>query len=98
MYKKILQILSLSLLLVSFLNASGSKPEDEVDHLALATLMIYDARYDKAEEELALVDTKSAKYDKANYFTVVGVLNSKQTQTKKAIEAYQQAIKATKTK
>ena len=98
MFKKIVQILLLSLLLGVSLNANESSDIDTVDHVALATLMIYDARYKKAEEELALVNKKSPTFDASNYYTVVGVLKSKQIQTKEAIEAYIKAIDATKTK
>lgn len=94
--KTILQILSIVLILNASLLAKVE--EDMVDHLALASLMIYDARYKKAQEELALVDKKSSKYDAADYFTVVGVLNAKQNKTKEAILAYKKAIEATKTK
>jgi len=96
MYQKILPILLISLLLNSILYAKDSI--DEVDHLALATLMIYDANYEKAKEELSLVDKKSDKYDAAKYFTVLGVLNSKEKKTQAAIDAYIKAIEATKTK
>lgn len=72
--------------------------EDMVNHLSLATLMIYDARYDKAQEELSLVDKKSNRFDASDYFSVVGVLNSKLGNTKESIKAYKKAIEATKTK
>jgi tetratricopeptide (TPR) repeat protein len=94
--KRILQILLISLLLNGMLNAKESV--DEVNHLALATLMIYDANYEKAKEELSLVDKNSDKYDAAKYFTVLGVLNSKEGKTQAAIKAYRNAIEATKTK
>jgi len=93
--KKLLQLVSIVLLLNVSLYA---KDEDMVDHIALATLMIYDARYKKAHEELALVDKKSESYDEANFYTVTGVLNSKEGKTKEAIVAYKKAIEATKTK
>lgn len=93
--KRILQIL----FIVFIFNASLlAKNEDMVDHISLASLMIYDAKYKKAHEELKLVDKKSSQYDKANYYTVLGVLNSKEGKTKEAISAYKRAIKATKNK
>jgi len=98
MYKKIFRILAITLLINMSLTAQKTTNEDFVDHLALATLMIYDAKYDKAQEELNLVNKSSKKFDEANYYTVVGVLNSKQSKTEKAIDAYKKAIQATKTK
>ncbi len=70
----------------------------EVDHLALATLMIYDGRLDKAEAELAHVDTASEAFDAARYYTVSGVLASKKEAYETAIENYLLAIDATKAK
>ena len=98
MIKNILQILAISLLLNLSLIAKESNTEDLVDHTALATLMIYDARFDKAKEELALVDTTSPQFDGAKYYTVLGVFNSKLRNTKEAINAYEKAIAATKIK
>ena len=94
--KNILKTLSLLVLLST--SSYAKTTDDSINHIALATLMIYDAKYKKAYEELALVDKKSATYDEANYFTVLGVLNAKQSKTKKAIVAYKRAIQATKTK
>lgn len=96
MYKKILPIIATVILLHTSLVAKDTS--DEVDHIALATLMIYDANYKKAEEELSLVDTKANNYDAANHYTVQGVLNSKLGKTEEAITAYKKAIGATKTK
>lgn len=97
MYKKILPIIAIFALLHSSVYAQTSQSE-EVDHLGLATLMIYDAEYEKAHNELALVDKNAPEFDAANYYTVVGVLHSKQNKTQEAITAYKNAIEATKTK
>jgi tetratricopeptide (TPR) repeat protein len=98
MTKKLVSILYIFLFLNCALFANESKNKDMVDHLSLATLMIYDAKYDKAQEELDLVDKKSSKYDASNYYSVVGVLNSKLNKTLEAIDAYKKAIQATKVK
>jgi len=96
MFKKRVPTLLLTIFLSSSLFAGESA--QEVDHVALATLMIYDANYEKALDELALVDMKSPHFDAADYYTTLGVLHSKQNKTKEAIEAYKKAINATKTK
>lgn len=89
-----------TLLLTLFLGSSlfASEPSQEIDHVALATLMIYDANYEKAHQELLLVDMKSPAFDAADYYTTLGVLHSKEKKTKEAIVAYKKAIEATKTK
>ncbi|MEA1893164.1 MAG: hypothetical protein U9N33_10710 [Campylobacterota bacterium] len=98
MIKKIFHIVTLLVILNISIGAKESSSEDMVDHLALATLMIYDAKYDKAKEELSKVDKGSKKFDEADYYTVVGVLNSKELNAKEAITAYKKAIEATKVK
>lgn len=96
MFKKRVSTLLLALLLSSSLYAIDES--QEIDHVALATLMIYDANYEKAHQELSLVDMKSPNFDAADYYTTLGVLNSKENKTKEAIEAYKKAVNATKTK
>ncbi|MFT5661374.1 MAG: tetratricopeptide (TPR) repeat protein [Sulfurimonas sp.] len=98
MLKKIVLMLSLFLLLDFSLFAKESKNEIKVNHLSLSSLMIYDARYDKAQEELDLVDKKSDMFDASNYYSVAGVLYSKMGKTKESIKAYEKAIEATKVK
>lgn len=97
MFIKILQSLFLTLLLSSQVIA---KKDDtaSVDHVTLATLMIYDGKYKVAHEELDAVDRNSSTFDAAKYYTVLGVLYSKEGKTKDAIAAYKKAIEATKAK
>lgn len=93
--KKLLYILSILLSLNISLNA---KADNEINHLALATLMIYDAKYDKANEELNLVDKKSPKFDASKFYTISGVMYSKQNKSNKAILNFHKAVEATKVK
>ncbi len=93
---RILAILSLTLFFVTTINAKDDK--ESIDHLSLATLMIYDAKYEKAQEELDLVNKKDKAFDAAKFYTVTGVLHSKKGDSKQAISAYKKAIEATKIK
>jgi tetratricopeptide (TPR) repeat protein len=94
--KKIFSILNLLLLLNTSL---FSNPKNfNVDHIALATLMIYDGKYDIARDELKLVDPKSPSYDAAKFFTVLGVIDSKEQKYGDAIQNFKSAIEATKNK
>ena len=63
--RKLLYILTIFLSLHISLEAKSSKTD--VNHLALATLMIYDAKYDKALEELNQVNKKSDKLSSLNF-------------------------------
>ncbi len=75
--------------------ASDAKTSMKVDHLAIATLMIYDGRFDKAMEELVQVDQSAENFDQARYYTIQGVLYAKMEQYDKAIVNYTRAIRAT---
>jgi tetratricopeptide (TPR) repeat protein len=96
--KKLVSAILLFLWLTVPVYGQNDGEETEIDHLALASLMIYDGRLDKAEEELAQVDTMSETFDGATYYTIRGVLASKQEEYKKAIEHYRMAIDATEAK
>ncbi len=90
----------IQLLILISLSASlcAEDAKTEVDHIAVATLLIYDGKFEKAKDELALVDKKSDNFDAAKFYTVKGVLASKQDDHKRAIKNYKNAIEATKVK
>lgn len=77
---------------------SAATDQNDVDHIALATLMIYDGKFDQAQAELALVDQNAANFDAAKFYTTQGVLETKRDNHAGAIESYLKAIDATKTK
>lgn len=94
-------IISIILLFLSFTVPAHGQDADEasgIDHLALANLMVYDGRLDKAEAELSRVDKTSKTFDAARYYTIRGVLASKKESYEKAIENYLMALEATKAK
>lgn len=88
-------LLLLTLLRSVCVYAETAEPSYEVDHLAVATVMIYDGRLDKAEAELSLVDTSANNFDAARYYTISGVLDSKKGAYENAIENYIRAIRET---
>ncbi len=95
------KFITVMLFLVSFPSpvlAQDPAQTAEVDRLALATLMIHDGRYDKAEEELSQVDKSSRTFDAARYYTIRGVLDSKTDRYESAIANYTKALSATKCK
>lgn len=87
----------LILLLLNF-SVFANETEAEIDHMALATLMVYDGKYDIAREELNLIDSSSATYDAAKFQTVLGVIDSKQEKYLDAVKSFNKAIDATKKK
>lgn len=87
------------LMMLNISTFAQEKSEDvTVNHMALATLMVYDARYNKARDELKLVDKKSPLFDGAKFYTIAGVIASKENKHKEAVENFQKAIDATKKK
>ena len=72
--------------------------EYEVNHLSIATLLIYDGNFKKAKDELDLVNKQSKNYDEAKFFTVMGVLDSKTNNFGGSVQNYNKAIDATKAK
>ena len=70
----------------------------EINHLDLATMMVYDGKYKKAKAELLAVNKKSKTFDKARYYKLQAVLAVKAENHKKAIKAFKNAINATKVK
>jgi len=97
--KKIIWIsVLLTILLSVAAHARNTEEPKEIDHLALASLMVYDGRLDKAEAELSRVDKTSETFDAARYYTISGVLAAKKENHEKAIENYLMALDTTKAK
>ena len=70
-----------------------------VDHMALATMMIYDGSFEKAKLELELVDLSTQKnFDSAKYHSMNGIINMKMDKYQDAISHFEKAIKYTKHK
>ena len=96
--KKILLVFFYFLLSFNTLIAQETKKETQIDHMALATLMVYDGKYDVARDELKLVDKNAPLFDAAKFYTISGVINSKENKYLDAIESYKKAITATQNK
>ncbi|MBU1668233.1 hypothetical protein KKC13_07415 [bacterium] len=75
-----------------------AKTAPAVDHMSVATMMIFDGKFDKAREELDEVDTKAENFDAAKYFTLLGVMDVKEKKYQKSIGNFNQAVEATKVK
>lgn len=80
------------------LGAQSNDPEEPIDRLPLAALLIGDGNYDRARQVLAGVDQTSENFDSSRYHTLLGLvaLNLKEyhlavVELKKAIAAGQQA-------
>jgi len=99
MFKKI-ALLSFIMILVSIDAQARKKKEKEipVNHMALATMMVYDSNYEKAALELKQVDTNIKDFDFAKYHSISGIVAMKLEQYKEATKYFVEAIKQTKVK
>ncbi|MCH9741406.1 MAG: hypothetical protein K0U38_11305 [Epsilonproteobacteria bacterium] len=88
-------ILALSLM---SLHAEETAQAPTVDHMSLATMMIFDGKYEKAQKELEAVDQSSDYFDAAKYHTMLGVLAVKKKEYEASIESFNQAVEATQVK
>ena len=86
-----------ALVLLATLLLAGAWPAmaaDEVDYLALATLLTRDGAFDRAEDALAKVDPAAEGVDLARYHTVRGLIALERKRLGEAAEAFAQAIAA----
>ena len=90
--------ISLFLLLVSTGVAAKNEAVPEVDHLALASMMVYDGKFRKANAELEEAKKSQSDFDKAKYYTVKGVISMRQERHTQAIAALKKAVAETKKK
>ncbi|HHD79808.1 MAG TPA: hypothetical protein ENK98_09305 [Epsilonproteobacteria bacterium] len=90
--------LYLTTLFMSDIVAKEVIPELEVNHLELATMMVYDGKYKKAKEELRLVNKSKKTFDASKYYKLKAVMAVKDENHVGAIGAFKKAIEATKVK
>lgn len=82
MFKKLKYIPLTLALTLSLTTLSAEDTAPTVDHLSVATMMIFDGKFDKAREELNEVDQSAANFDGSKYFTMLGVMDVKEKNTK----------------
>ncbi len=70
----------------------------EVDHLSLASMMVYDGQFDKANVALHEAKQYDKDLDLAKYYTIKGVIAMRQEKHQKALKALRQAVTETKKK
>ena len=94
------QVLKVSLFLLALSAFAEAKSEDvpEVDHLALASMMVYDGKFDKANAELLEARKYDKNIDMSKYYTIKGVIAMRQEKHGQAIAYLKKAVAATKSK
>lgn len=92
---KLFLILLTALQLTLF--AAEKSNNDEVDHVALAALLMKDGHYERAAETLNEADTTQKDFDFVLYYTVKGLIFTKQQLYKAANEQFYKAIESGQT-
>ena len=82
------------LMLVIALNgfAAEKKSADEIDHLALATLLLKDGFTSRAQEELKQVDLTKEELDLGRFYTIEGLVHTKLSNYEKANVSFKKAL------
>ncbi len=96
MLKKIIT-LSVILFLTYSLQAKETE-EQTINHMEIATIMYYDGKYDKALEELQQAKDSHTKIEWDKYYNMRGLIFLKNENYQASIDAFKQAIIATKQK
>lgn len=93
----ILKITIVTLMISTFVEAK-SDDIPAVDHLSLATMMVYDGKFDKASAELLEAKKYDKNLDMSKYYTIQGVIAMRQEKHTQAIRFLKKAVQATKEK
>lgn len=74
------KLLTFIVLVMLSLNASAAqkKNADDIDHISLAALLLKDGFVSRASEELSQVDLEDEKIDKARFYTLKGLVSTKE--------------------
>lgn len=88
--------LLLLLVLFSFVTTSEllAKKKEEVDHVALAALLMRDGNYDRAAASLREVDLNDEKTDFVRYYTLSGLISMKLQKFEKALVDFNKSLEA----
>jgi len=94
------KVLKITLCIGMLCTFVGAKEEvvPEIDHLAVASLMTFDGKFDKANAELAEAKKHDKNLDLAKYYTIKSVIAMQKNEHTQAIEALKKAVEATKTR
>ncbi|CAA6817717.1 MAG: Unknown protein [uncultured Sulfurovum sp.] len=98
MFKKLKTIPLILVLVLSLTTINAQEATPTIDHMSVATMMIFDGKFDKAREELDEVDQRADNFDGSKYFTMLGVMDVKEKKYADSITHFKKAVSATKVK
>jgi len=76
--------------------AQGQEPNEDVDYLELATVLVRDGRYDKASGVLGSVDLEDKNVDKARFYLLRGLVRLNLSLYSQAAEDFEESIEQRK--
>ncbi len=89
---KIFLTILLTLFMTTAILADEKKPKDEVDYIALGTILLKDGYYSRANDALSNVDLQDKAVDKVQYYTLEGLVKSKLLQYEESNKNFYLAI------
>lgn len=94
------KIITISLVFfLAHLSLFAEEPKEEtIDHMALATMMFYDGKDDKAIHELTLAKKAKESIDWSKYYSIEGMIHLRKEAYPQAIASLKKAIETTRTK
>jgi tetratricopeptide (TPR) repeat protein len=92
--KNVTALLALALSLLVIAPAIAQERADEVDYLALASLMLRDGNLDRAMTALDHIDTGTEDVNLVRYYTLRGMTHMRRKELEPARDAFDSAIKA----
>jgi len=95
MFKKVVTLLWVLVITNTLVMA---EKEQTINHIEIATILFYDGKYDKAFEELQKAKDSHAQIDWMKYHSMRGMIFLKEEKYVQAIDAFKEAIEATRVK
>ncbi|MBD3792360.1 MAG: hypothetical protein IE918_09520 [Campylobacterales bacterium] len=93
------KVLTLSVVLFCVLTLQAQESEEQtINHMEIATIMYYDGKYDKALEELRLAKDSHTRIEWDKYHNMRGLIFLKNENYHSSIDAFKEAIIATRKK
>ncbi|MFP4598797.1 MAG: tetratricopeptide repeat protein [Persicimonas sp.] len=98
-YHHITSFLALVIILLASPTAfAEDTPDDEPDYIQLASMLLRDGHHERAQRELAKVDTSAdADFDRPTYYTLKGLIALERKTYKSAVDHFDDAIRHGKT-
>ena len=83
---------SSAIAVIALLLGAAQAAEDDVDYVEIASVLVQDGNYDRAEETLRQIDENDEDLNRAKYFTLWGLIYLNRRELPAAKENFQKAV------